>query len=113
LSRFRDLGLRFRAGREEIYFQRLAGVGQRLEGIGQEGAFLEIPLGGGHETVEEFRVEFELGRHFVHQVDNAGEFPAGLEEQFDIPAAPGPPDKAKDYFHEGIEFAEQPRCRLT
>ncbi len=61
-----------------------------------------------HETVQEFRVELELGRHFVHQVDNAGEFPAGLEKQPGILAALGAPDNGQDHFHDRIELTEQP-----
>ncbi len=63
-------------------------------------------------TVEEFRVELEFGRHFVHQVDNAGEFPAGLEEQFVIPAVAGGPDNAQGHFHDRIKLAEQPQVQV-
>ena len=107
-SRFRDLGLRCRARLEKINFERLAGFGQGLKGIGQEGVLLEIPLGRGRETVEEFRVELELGRHFVHQVDNFSEFPATLEEQPGILTLLGPPDNAQDHFHDRIELTVQP-----
>ena len=105
---FRDLGCRFRARLVKIYFERLAGFGHCLEGIGQEGILLKIPFSGGHETIEEFGVELNLGRHFVHQVDNAGEFPAGLEEQPGILAALGGPDNPQDHFHDRIELTEQP-----
>jgi hypothetical protein len=43
LDRFR-VGFGLRAGGVEVDFQGLAGLGQGLEGVGQE-AVLEIPLG--------------------------------------------------------------------
>ena len=62
--------------------------------------------------VEEFRVELEFGRHFVHQVDNAGEFPAGLKEQFVIPAVAGGPDNAQGHFHDRIKLTEKPQVQI-
>ena len=105
MCRCRDrFGFRFRAGGEEINFQGLAGLGQGLEGIGQE-VVLEVPLGRSHEAIDHFRFQRHL--HFVHQADNPGEFPAGLEEQFEIPAGLGAPDDTQDQFHDDIELAEQ------
>ena len=105
LSRCRDrFGFGLRAGGEEINFQGLAGVGQGLEGIGQE-AVLQVPLGRSHKTIEHFGVQRHS--HFVHEADNSGEFPAGLEEQFEIFAGLGAPDDTQDQFHDDIELAEQ------
>ena len=94
---------RLRAGREKVDFQGLAGVGQGLEGIGQE-VVLEIPLGGRHQAINHFGSQGHI--HFEHEAEKAGEFPAGLEEQFEILAGPGPPDDAQDHFHDEVEFAE-------
>jgi hypothetical protein len=77
-------------------------LGQGLVGIGQEVVLLEIPLGGGHQTIDQFRVKPDL--HFVHQADNAGKFPAGLVHQFKIPAGFGALDDTQDHFHDHIKF---------
>ena len=87
---------------EEIDFQGLTGLGQGLEGVWQEAVLLEIPLGGRHQTIEQFRVQGHS--HFMHEADDAGEFPAGLEEQFEILAGPGAPDDAEDHLHDEMEF---------
>ena len=43
----------------------------------------------------------------MHEADKAGDFPAGLEEQFEILAGFGAPDNTEDHFHDDIEFTEQ------
>ena len=43
----------------------------------------------------------------MHEADQAGEFPAGLEEQFEILSGSGPPDNTKDHFHDDIEFTKK------
>ena len=111
MSCFRvEFGLRLGTGGKEVNFQGLPGAGQGLEGMGQE-VVLEVPLGGSHQTIDLFRVQ--LDSHFVHQADNAGEFPAGLEEQFEIPAGFGAPDDTQDHFHDDIEFTVYPLAQAV
>jgi hypothetical protein len=44
-------------------------------------------LGGGHQTIDHFRVQAHI--QLEHEVDDAADFPGGLEEEFEIPAGLG------------------------
>ena len=107
-GRGRDrLGLRLRTGLEEVQLHGLAGLVQGLEGIGQEGVLLLIPLAGGHEAIDKFRVRGQPVGDFVHESEHAGVLPAGLEEELGVRIVSGFADDAESHFHDGIEFAQQ------